>query len=105
MTLRKGNDWMTAQQSGHAVYNVGAGENGQSSGAGPAVNYDAIAALEANISQVLLGKPEPVRLAIVALLAGGHVLIEDAPGVGKTSLAKAMARSLDAEFTRLQFTP
>ncbi len=64
-----------------------------------------IQSLEKNIASVLLGKPEPVRLAVVALLAEGHVLIEDAPGVGKTSLAKALAKSLDCEFTRLQFTP
>ncbi|MSR59704.1 MAG: MoxR family ATPase [Planctomycetaceae bacterium] len=64
-----------------------------------------IAALEANIGKVLLGKPEPIRLAIVALLAEGHVLIEDAPGVGKTVLAKALARCLDCKFRRLQFTP
>ena len=64
-----------------------------------------IARLEQNIASVLLGKPDPIRLVVVALLAEGHVLIEDAPGVGKTSLAKAMARSLDCEFTRLQFTP
>ena len=64
-----------------------------------------IQALESNISSVLLGKPEPVRLSVVALLAGGHILIEDAPGVGKTSLAKAIAKSLDCDFTRLQFTP
>jgi len=61
--------------------------------------------LEENIAGVLMGKPEPIRLCLVALLAGGHVLIEDAPGVGKTSLAKALARSLDCEFTRLQCTP
>lgn len=64
-----------------------------------------IEALENNIGTVLLGKPGPVRLTVVALLAGGHVLIEDAPGVGKTSLAKALAKSLDCDFTRLQFTP
>lgn len=64
-----------------------------------------VASLEKNIAGVLRGKPEPIRLAVVTLLAGGHLLIEDAPGVGKTSLAKAIARSLDCQFTRLQFTP
>ena len=64
-----------------------------------------ISGLEKNIASVLLGKPEPIRLAVVTLLTEGHLLIEDAPGVGKTSLAKAIARSLDCEFTRLQFTP
>lgn len=66
---------------------------------------DLIQKIEDNIGSVLLGKTEPVRLAIVALLAEGHVLIEDAPGVGKTSLAKAIAKSLSCDFTRLQFTP
>jgi MoxR-like ATPase len=61
--------------------------------------------LEDNIGQALFGKPEVIRLAIVALLAEGHLLIEDAPGVGKTSLAKAIAQSLSARFVRLQFTP
>jgi MoxR-like ATPase len=66
---------------------------------------DNIAALESNIAGVLLGKPQPIRFAVVALLAEGHILIEDAPGVGKTVLAKAVARCLDATFRRLQFTP
>ena len=61
--------------------------------------------LEANVRSVVLGKPETVRSAVVALIAGGHVLIEDAPGLGKTALAKAFAKSLGCEFTRLQFTP
>jgi MoxR-like ATPase len=64
-----------------------------------------IQGLERNITSAILGKPETVRLAIVALLAQGHLLVEDAPGVGKTSLAKALARSIDCEFKRLQFTP
>lgn len=61
--------------------------------------------LENNICSVVLGKRDTVRMAIVALLAGGHVLIEDAPGLGKTALAKAFAKSLNCEFSRLQFTP
>jgi MoxR-like ATPase len=58
-----------------------------------------------NIESTLIGKPEVVRLAVTALLGEGHLLIEDAPGVGKTALAKAIARSLHCGFTRLQFTP
>jgi MoxR-like ATPase len=64
-----------------------------------------IATLEANISGVLLGKAEPIRLAVVALLGQGHLLIEDAPGVGKTVLAKALSKCLNCGFQRLQFTP
>ncbi len=58
-----------------------------------------------NIEQVIEGKPEVVRLALVVLLAEGHLLIEDVPGVGKTMLAKALARSVDCSVRRIQFTP
>ncbi|MEZ6057904.1 MAG: MoxR family ATPase [Planctomycetaceae bacterium] len=61
--------------------------------------------LESNIAKVLLGKEAVIRLAVTALLSEGHLLIEDAPGVGKTSLAKAISQSLDCKFTRLQCTP
>src|SRR5271163_328937 len=58
-----------------------------------------------NVALVVLGKPEVIRLAVVALLAEGYVLIEDVPGVGKTLLARAMAASIDCSFRRIQFTP
>lgn len=61
--------------------------------------------LEENISSVVLGKRDVVRLCLVTLLSGEHLLLEDVPGVGKTLLGKALARSLEAEFTRIQFTP
>lgn len=58
-----------------------------------------------NIEQVIEGKPDVVRLALVVLLAEGHLLIEDVPGVGKTMLAKSLARSIDCSVRRIQFTP
>ena len=63
-----------------------------------------VARLEANVARVFRGKPETTRLAVVAMLARGHVLIEDVPGVGKTTLAQALARSLGLSFQRIQFT-
>lgn len=61
--------------------------------------------LHHNISHILVGKPEVIRDALLCLFAGGHLLLEDVPGVGKTSLARAIAASLDASWHRIQFTP
>jgi MoxR-like ATPase len=61
--------------------------------------------LIANINRVIIGKQETVELAVICLLSKGHLLIEDIPGVGKTMLARSLARSLDASFGRIQFTP
>ncbi len=58
-----------------------------------------------NVQRVIVGKDEAIDLALVALLCRGHVLIEDVPGIGKTTLARALAASLDCEFRRIQFTP
>ena len=63
-----------------------------------------VARLEAQVGRVVRGKPEVIRLAVVCFLARGHVLIEDVPGVGKTTLAQALARSLGLDFQRIQFT-
>ena len=61
--------------------------------------------IAANIAAVILGKEEVIQACVVALLAGGHIIIEDYPGVGKTLLAKALARSVSCRFARIQFTP
>jgi MoxR-like ATPase len=60
--------------------------------------------LQKAVETVIKGKPEAIRLAIVTLIAGGHLLVEDVPGVGKTTLAHALARALDCNFQRIQFT-
>jgi len=62
-------------------------------------------AVRANIEQVIQGKPDVIELVLLCLVSEGHLLIEDVPGVGKTSLAKALAASIDGSFGRLQFTP
>ncbi len=61
--------------------------------------------IEENVEKVVQGKHREIRLALAALMAEGHILIEDVPGVGKTMLAKAIARSIDCSFRRIQFTP
>lgn len=74
-----------------------------------AADVDAIretaAQLQANVERVIVGKTDVVRLALVALLCEGHILLEDVPGIGKTTLAKSIARSLGCTFRRIQFTP
>ena len=64
-----------------------------------------ILSLQQSISQAIVGKEEAIEYALIALLCRGHVLIEDVPGVGKTTLASALAKSLDCTFRRIQFTP
>lgn len=64
-----------------------------------------LAAIAANVQRVIEGHADVVRLAVVALAAEGHLLVEDVPGVGKTLLAKALARSVDCSVSRIQFTP
>lgn len=58
-----------------------------------------------NVENVIVGKRYPIELAVISLICGGHVLIEDVPGVGKTSLVSALSKSLNASFRRIQFTP
>lgn len=66
---------------------------------------EAVSAVKANIGQVLVGKEEVTDLLLSAILAGGHVLLEDVPGTGKTMLAKSLAKSMELSFARIQFTP
>ena len=63
------------------------------------------ARIRENVQRVIVGKDEAINLAIIALLCRGHILVEDAPGIGKTTLAKALAQSLQCTFRRIQFTP
>jgi MoxR-like ATPase len=63
------------------------------------------AAIQANVAQVIVGKTDVTELLMVTMLVEGHALLEDVPGIGKTTLAKALARSLDSSFARIQFTP
>jgi MoxR-like ATPase len=63
------------------------------------------ATLRQNIQKVIVGKDEVINFALIALLCEGHLLLEDVPGTGKTTLAKTMARSVGCSFQRIQFTP
>ncbi len=66
---------------------------------------DDLKKLKANLSSIISGKPEAVELLVIALCSGGNILMEDVPGVGKTTMAKALALSIDGSFHRIQFTP
>ena len=65
----------------------------------------AVASIKDNIEKVLVGKGGVIELTLAAVLSGGHILIEDVPGIGKTTLARTLASSLDCTFHRIQFTP
>ncbi len=97
----------SAQQNGHGSQSA----NGlvDPSTAGPALSVadvgPAAQRIIANIEKVIAGKNEVIRLGVTVLLAEGHLLIEDVPGVGKTTFAKALARSIDCSVRRIQFTP
>lgn len=69
------------------------------------MSHDVVRRIVANVESAVLGKHQTVKLSVVALLAGGHVLLEDAPGLGKTSLARALSKTLGCGFVRMQFTP
>lgn len=66
---------------------------------------EAVSRVKENIGRVLVGKDDVVELTLAAVLSGGHILVEDVPGIGKTTLARSLAGSLDCEFRRIQFTP
>ncbi|MHA6805198.1 AAA family ATPase [Salinifilum ghardaiensis] len=102
--------------SGHGTGSGHNAESGSTTGTGSsrtdrgvepdaAALADTIHRIAANVERVVVGKPEVVRIALITLLSQGHLLIEDVPGVGKTSLAKALARSIDCSVSRIQFTP
>jgi MoxR-like ATPase len=77
---------------------------GRDGALGAAEAAERVARLQAAVERVIRGKADAVRLSIVTLLAGGHLLVEDVPGVGKTTLAQSLARAIDCSFQRIQFT-
>ncbi|WP_434533137.1 AAA family ATPase [Amycolatopsis carbonis] len=95
--------------AGQPPYASADAPNGRGNGYAPRVSldelHDTARRVAANVERVLVGKPDVIRIALVTLLAEGHLLVEDVPGVGKTSLAKALARSIDCTVSRVQFTP
>jgi len=68
-------------------------------------HLEILSRLRTQLGRVILGKPGVIENVIIALLSGGHILVEDVPGVGKTTLAKSLAKAVSADFKRVQFTP
>ena len=68
-------------------------------------NFEKVDNIRKNISSVIVGKDEVIKLILTSVLAGGHILLEDVPGTGKTVIAKSLAGSIAGEFSRVQFTP
>ena len=68
-------------------------------------NFEKVDNIRKNISSVIVGKDEVIKLILTSVLAGGHILLEDVPGTGKTVIAKSLAGSISGEFSRVQFTP
>ena len=94
---------MSSTTTGAGVHRDG--DVGPAPGAGVQAVATGAARICASVATVIEGKPEVIRLAVTVLLAGGHLLVEDVPGVGKTMLAKSLARSIDTSMRRIQFTP
>lgn len=88
----------SVQKTGHVVYLLNMEE-------GKRMEFEILKNLRDNIGKVMIGNERTVKLILTALLARGHVLLEDVPGTGKTVLAKSLAKSVDAQFGRVQFTP
>src|SRR5262249_32434921 len=96
---------MAATSVLHPGRGLDSGNSHPASAASVAEAASLLSKLHDNIASVFLGKPEAIRWALVTILSEGHLLIEDVPGIGKTLLAKALARSIDCTFHRIQFTP
>lgn len=94
---------MTSEDTSSAITDSPTG--GEANATDLANLHDIAERIKANVQKVVVGKDEAIDLALVALLCRGHALLEDVPGIGKTTMAKALSASLNCEFKRIQFTP